>query len=419
MGETVRITFFRKAVLVSAAVGVIVSLFYGCRKRQLIEPTRGMDISERYWIKVLLFDNIEECSISSVAGFSISDTSAGHRCDFASSSGPIAAGIKDGRLMFGEHVLGREAVVEGLSPFVLGVNGRLYRGRLKLSVSPDGQTFDVVNALPIEAYLAGVVGAEMPSYWEPAALSAQAIAARTYCWFFKNYRSGNRQWDVKSTQADQVYRGVSAETATIWEAVTATEGLVLMWRPEGGVDEVFPAYYSSACGGHTESSGAVFGRSYGPLVARACPYCAGVAKASFFSWPAVEYDLDEAEAKLAARYSKLRDLGPIKTIEAARTSDHDGFTRVTSVRVVGENGKSDILRGEDLRLTLDPSGMRIKSIACKISQAGGRVRLGPGKGFGHGVGMCQCGAQGMARSGKSARQILEFYYPGATIARYN
>ena len=73
------------------------------------------------------------------------------------------------------------------------------------------------------------------------------------------------------------------------------------------------------------------------------------------------------------------------------------------------------LRAEDLRLSLDPGGRKIKSTTCKIISMGDDFAFVSGRGFGHGVGMCQNGAQGLARKGKNSREILFYYYPNSEI----
>ena len=82
---------------------------------------------------------------------------------------------------------------------------------------------------------------------------------------------------------------------------------------------------------------------------------------------------------------------------------------------MGATGKTDTLRGEDLRLALDPSGREIQSTICQIVPWGDGWAFLSGRGWGHGVGMCQHGAQGMARLGKTAPEILRHYYPGSKI----
>jgi len=261
-----------------------------------------------------------------------------------------------------------------------------------------------------------VVGAEMPSYWEGEALEAQAIASRTYCLYIRKRFGVNRAWDVKATQANQVYAGLSAETATVWEAVEKTTGQVLTYKKSGGGREIFPTYYSSTCGGHTENSKNVFGDSFEPLAGAKCPYCRKVAKMSFFFWPMAKFDAQKTSDALIKRYPKLKVLGKVTGIEAFKVSEYGRFGRVTSVKLTGENGKTQFLRGEDLRLTVDPTGGKIKSMNCNIIKLDGEFRFFAGRGYGHGVGMCQCGAEQMARDGKKAGAILSHYYPGSKQA---
>jgi SpoIID/LytB domain protein len=142
-----------------------------------------------------------------------------------------------------------------------------------------------------------------------------------------------------------------------------------------------------------------------------------VAKPGIFYWPTVQYDKEEVTRKLFERYPNLLRLGEVAEMVAAAESDYEGFSRVTSVKLFGSSGQSDIVRGEDLRLTIDRTGSRIRSAAFRIVDRGNKWAFVSGRGYGHGVGMCQCGAQGMARQGKIAMQILSYYYSGAKIKR--
>ena len=117
------------------------------------------------------------------------------------------------------------------------------------------------------------------------------------------------------------------------------------------------------------------------------------------------------------KYPKLKELGDISAILPARQSDYPDFSRLTFIKLVGSTGKNDFLRAEDLRLTVDPTGNKIRSTICKIVMMGDKWVFSSGRGFGHGVGMCQCGAEGMARQGKTAEQILYYYYPGSKLIR--
>ena len=147
-----------------------------------------------------------------------------------------------------------------------------------------------------------------------------------------------------------------------------------------------------------------------------CPYCRNVTKPKFFFWPVILYDAVNVTARLLERYPKLKPLGEITTITAAEQIDHGEFSRITKIKLVGSTGKSDSLRAEDFRLTIDPTGNKIKSTICQIAKWGDKWAFLSGRGWGHGVGMCQYGAEGMARKGKNAKQILSHYYPNSKLS---
>jgi stage II sporulation protein D len=114
------------------------------------------------------------------------------------------------------------------------------------------------------------------------------------------------------------------------------------------------------------------------------------------------------------RYPSLATLETIDRIEPARQSEGE---RITLIRLIGKNGNIGFLRGEDFRLALDPSGRKIKSAIFSLRTSPKGYEFVNGRGFGHGVGLCQSGAQGMARLGKTCEEILEYYYPGSRLVR--
>jgi stage II sporulation protein D len=224
---------------------------------------------------------------------------------------------------------------------------------------------------------------------------------------------------VRNTEAHQVYLGVKAESRQVWDVVNKTYGEVLVCKDSAGNEDIFPAYYSSVCGGYTENSKHVFGDSFETLVSVACPYCKDVARSHFFFWPMVQFEKGYVTNKLQQRYPKLKQLGKIIKIKGSKQSDYPGndekYSRLTQVKLLGSRGKSDFLRAEDFRLSVDPSGRKIKSTIFQIVDLGDKWAFLSGRGFGHGVGMCQSGAQGMARKDIMAKEILGFYYRGSRI----
>ncbi|MHC4395508.1 MAG: SpoIID/LytB domain-containing protein [Planctomycetota bacterium] len=380
-----------------------------------------MDSSPEFWVRVLLLNDVTACTLKSGSALSVIEpkTSAieGY---FGLSEVPMKINVSDSKITIaGRGFRSNELIIMPGEPYIFNLNGDDYRGKLKIILNSDGSSFDVINHVPLEPYLAGVVGAEMPDYWESSALQAQSVAARTYCLYIKRHFGNRRTWDVKKTQANQVYRGVSAESPRIWDAVSRTSGQILVSKKQNADIgyELFPAYYSSTCGGHTENSNNVFrGDSFESLSGVGCPYCRKVAKPRFFLWPMVQFDKDDVTGKLLKKYPKLKALGEIINIAVHKQSNYGEFSRLTSVKLLGSTSKSEYLNAEDLRLTIDPSGRKVRSTICQIVNVGDKWRFLYGRGWGHGVGMCQCGAQAIAREGKSARQILSYYYPGSRIS---
>lgn len=411
-----RVSSSKNAILL-----LLLLILSGCKKRQVTTPTVQMDIESQFWIRVLLFDDVTACTLKTVSPFSVINDQAAPQTQntvarFNQINVPISLELTNGRITIaGQAFANDNVVIFPDDPYIFNVNGNDYRGKLRLIINPDGNSFDVINLVPPEPYLAGVVGAEMPGYWEPEALKAQAIAARTYCFYIKKRFGTNRDWDMKQTAAHQVYRGLSAESAQIWQAVNQTKGQVITCKQSDGLEDIFPAYYSSTCGGHTENSKNVFGDSFEPLTGVPCPYCQDVAKPKFFFWPMIQFNEADITTKLLERYSQLKQLGEITNVTVAGQTDYGEFSRLTKIKLLGSTGKSDFLRAEDFRLAIDPTGRKLRSTICQIIKLSDKWAFLSGRGWGHGVGMCQCGAQGMAREGKTTQQILSYYYPGSKI----
>jgi len=418
--------------VVVLACALCIVCFSGCRRREQARQSGPAPLKGQPVIRVLLLGGVSECLFSCDSPLTLSaadmplrpasqDAAAGVNLPIAHFDvfeEPVLIKVLAGRISFAgwSCSTGRLQVMPDPNG-IFNLNGRSYRGRLHIVVAADGNSFDVVNVIETEAYLAGVIGAEMPDYWEPQALEAQTIAARTYCLYIKKHFGGSRHWDVRSTAANQTYKGVSAESQATRQAIGKTAGEVLVCRQSDGSEDIFPAYYASTCAGHTENSKNVFGDIFGPLTGVPCNYCSQIAKSELLNWASVYIDKAELYARLVKRYPQLAKLDGIEEISAVSPSRYDGLTRLTWIKLEGANGASDTLRAEDFRLAVDPTGFRMKSAAFAIQNAGSNWAFVAGKGYGHGVGLCQCGAQGLARKRKTAAQILDYYYPGAKIKK--
>jgi len=145
-----------------------------------------------------------------------------------------------------------KVVIKPTEEGYISVKRKWYRGHFQLINSGDGLT--VVNDIPLELYLQGVVPSEMPPSWEHDAHKAQAIAARSYAIANLGKRAKNG-YDLKDTPEDQAYGGATAETPQTNDAVSETSGIVLIHD-----GKIIPAYYSASAGGHTKDASQVWSK---------------------------------------------------------------------------------------------------------------------------------------------------------------
>lgn len=275
-------------------------------------------------------------------------------------------------------------------------DGRLYRGTFAYS-----QSGEVISTVPVEQYLYSVVSREMPRSWPSAALQAQAIAARTYV---LQRSSPKRNYDVVTSEADQVYTGVDAESPATTAAVDASAGKVLRY------DNAFATIaYSSCCGGHTEAAADAWagGSTAAYLQGVVCPNCSD---SPWYRWSR-SFAIDRLNVALGSR---IASIGAIVTVEIG---DRDASGRARFVNVSGPDGRVEI-SATDFRRALGTRAVPsvfLRRIAIDGDGQDARKVSVDGAGLGHGVGLCQWGAHGMARNDASAEDILAFYFPGTGV----
>ena len=353
--------------------------------------------------------------------------------------------------------------VQSEDPRGIWLGSRRYRGRLQFLVR--GGQVQVVNHLGIETYLASVVGSEMPHRWPLPALQAQAVAARTYA---LRQRGKAGDFDVKATVSSQVYRGVESETPSTIEAVESTRSLVLVHA-----GRLINAVFHSSSGGATEPSGEVWRNQL--------PYLVSVADHDQHS-PVHRWNKrfdDDALRDLFRETGGVKRLQVLKTsstgrVRTARVQGPRGSLVLTGRELRKRLGlKSTMVQFELINGSTDSSTASAIATAQRAPQAtsqaappliglwqdsasgpdttsssSGRLAsllpppplplLNPsafnqprpdlkvgeivlearGQGFGHGVGMSQWGAHGLALQGADFREILLHYYRGAEIRPY-
>ena len=308
---------------------------------------------------------------------------------------------------------------EANSPFVLW-NGKRYRG--DLLVTPTDSGIMVVNRLSMDDYLRGVVPLEIGNRTaaEFAAVQAQAVAARTYAY---KHLNDARAFDMYSTVQDQVYGGVDAEKPQSDSAIMTTADVVVLYA-----GQPISTPYHSTCGGSTAAVTEVWydqpDQPYLRPVSDRIPgtdhyYCDPSPR---FSWTQ-SFDgpgLRAVMEKYLAVYTKAPK-GGVGRITDIREQGRTPSGRMAALLVQTDSG-AYTLRGNDIRFVLrDPKGAILNSTFFSFTRetSGGEVSALSvnGRGYGHGIGMCQWGAIGRARAGQNYRTILETYYPGTSIGR--
>jgi len=277
------------------------------------------------------------------------------------------------------------------------MNGVRYEGRLTL-VRLDDHRVQAVHELPLEAYLVGVVSAEMDSRWPLETLKAQAIVARTMTWRQIADRAG-QAFDV-TMRWPQRYEGPPAHQARARQAVEATRGLVVTVR-----GALVPTYYHTVCGGHTADARQVWPTQHQvPWRGVPCRFCRRA--------PHVRWRLALTDERLAdALQQQGITVGSVRTLTFG---PRDASGRVADVAVTGTQGTTTIPM-TSFREALGPNHLR--STRCWVRRQGTQWVF-DGVGWGHGVGLCQWGAMGLGQRRQTAEQILARYYPGATVVSH-
>lgn len=279
------------------------------------------------------------------------------------------------------------------------LQGTFYRGALTLSLL--GGKIQSVLEIPLETYLLGVIGCEMSNSWPIACLEAQAVIARTYALYQYQRSNKSRNYHMEDGVASQVFEGLKTENEQVSAAVRNTHGQILSYA-----GKIFSSYFHSTCGGHTASAtGVLETKDLLPLSGVSCSFCTA---SKYYTWTT---SFVQDELILA-----LESLGPVPTNSVASIAglNKDASGRCQQINVLFDNGVSKTYKSNDFRRVLGYSKLRSVKFEVQVQD---RHILFQGGGFGHGVGLCQMGAKGMADQGLNYQDIVHFYYPGATLER--
>lgn len=269
------------------------------------------------------------------------------------------------------------------------VNGTRYPGNIEVWKGKAG--LYLINELPLEDYIKSVVSAEVGADWDMEALKTQAVISRTYA-LNQKAQNNNPNFDLTSSVLHQVYKG-SNENARISYAVMNTEGEVLTYN-----GKIIEAFYHSTSGGLTEAPEEVFGKSYPYLK----PVSGSCESSPYWIW---ERRIPIGEIEKVLNITGITDI---------RITSYTATQRVKTVNVIQSSGATS-MKATDLRKAIGWN--RLPSTNFTVSRDD-NVMVFDGKGFGHGVGLCQWSSLEMAKSGVGYKDILSYFYPGTVLQQY-
>ncbi len=411
-------------------------------------------------IKVGLWSNQTSVILSADTAFSIADADKKYILGSYKAKEKVTVKFAaSGMAVNGKPVAAREitVVVPAKASAGIEVNRRAYRGTVSVRRTVGKNGLTVVNTLPLEEYVYGIIAREISPAWPPEAVKAQAVAARTYAL----YSLGKHRYDgydVCATTDCQVYGGMTAEDARATKAVDDTRGLIVAYK-----GKPIPAYFHGSGGGYTENSENVWGGHH-PALRGVVDYDE---KSPHHKWEK-QFTPKEIEAALESAGIKIGVLQAIElsplTKPPVTAPDRGVSGRITDLRLIGSAGNTVVSGAKlrtilglnstlfDIKVILQPQ----KTIEFEITDSYGdrdtktvpvTVNPLPGKafsvdkhnvrriagrtnetiiftgfGWGHGVGLSQWGAKAMAEkapAGNTAyfKEILKHYYTGVEIKK--
>jgi len=351
-------------------------------------------------VRVAIVRDSREVDLAVHGSYRLRDMSSGKIIGKGNFLGLSKVRLLDRGILMGLDVYpSKRLTIEPARDASIIIDERPFRGEVTFIRTNDNR-ITVVNNINVEDYIKGVLYHEVSHHWPMEALKAQAIAARTYALYSIN--SPEKPYDVTNDIYSQVYGGKDSERYRTDLAVDYTRGQVLTYD-----HQIIPAYFHATCAGATEDARELWDTpDIPPLRGVPCSFCQS---SPHYYWKK-NFRLRDIQNSLNLHGVKISAIKDISVV------DRDRSGRIDHLKIVQRDGQEVLLRGKEFRDILGPNV--ILSNNYEIVMRGYYADLN-GKGWGHGVGMCQWGALGMARQQFNYRQILAYYYPQSMLMNYH
>ncbi len=358
------------------------------------------NLTEEDEILILLSKNISDFELGTEGQYTIQDLKTNEIKTFPNRS-ILRVETNESGIKIGVEQWGKEVKVYPCDGEFLSFNNKAYRGYFILKLNSSNQ-ITLINTVTLEEYLYGILPKEVPFDWPLEALKTQALISRTYA--LKNLgRHQEEGADFCNKVHCQVYGGKSAENENTNKAVDKTKDEVVSYHG----DLIFSVFFSN-CGGSTEKSLNVWA-GVSPLPYLRSVHCGYCKNGNSYHWKKA---FSQEQIISVLRNMGYEVIAPIRSISVAGQGNSG---RAKFLNIKHGNGNVTV-RASHLRLGVGGDLLRSTLIQKIQKLKDGFVLVG--KGWGHGVGLCQDGARGLARKGKNYKQITQFYYPGTKVTTW-
>ncbi len=347
-------------------------------------------------IKVLLFKTSKGIVVQSSQGLAIKNVRLNAKEKYKS----VITPLDKSKISVNNRGYGKRSIwVTSDHPIRVKEKGtsisRRYNGDIEVIPFSDG--LYVINHIPIESYLEGVLNAEISTNWHQEVVKAQSVISRTYA-LYKREKRLHQNWHISASQSDQVYKGVNIADKQGKSAIHSTYGIVVKYK-----EELAQTFYHSNCGGMTEDPATIWYGSFPYLIVRSVPYGK---KDPRYLW---ESEFSETEIKkilyqAGIKVSKVKDISISKFTTSGRAN-----------QLVINGYSSQKIEAKTFRKLA--GYRRIQSLFFEVVRIPGGFYF-KGKGNGHGVGLSQWSAKEMAEVGYKYHEILYFFYKNVHLSYY-